>query len=132
MNQTILLTNNNDDINLVNTFVTYLTSLQDSTNSFKVSRELELLTIDDIETCNGIVSLSNIYFEYNPIFEKKEAMNYSSAIIKDETYINNLLFFENDFSKSILDITITVDNIKYNSNKFIEIGTKNHYILNKI
>jgi hypothetical protein len=71
MSSTILLTNNNQEINLIDTFIESLTPLQSLTNSFNILRTLELSTINDIQTCKSSVLLSNKYYEYNPQFEKK-------------------------------------------------------------
>lgn len=132
MSNIILLTNNQDNINLINVFLDDLTPLQTLTHSYKIIRILELSINDNIETCKGIVKLSNIHIEYKPEFTKIENMNYTSSIITDTEFINNLLFFVNDYSNEILDTTIIINNISYKCNKFIDIADKNYYILEQI
>jgi hypothetical protein len=132
MSSTILLTNNSDNYNLIQYFIESLTTLQILTQSYKVSRTLELFTIDNIEISKGTVKLNNIHFVHNPIFEKVENINYSTAIITDTDFINNILYFANNFSKSILESIIIINGQQYNCNKFVELGSKNYYILNQI
>ena len=132
MSSTILLTNNNQEINLIDTFIESLTPLQSLTNSFNILRTLELSTINDIQTCKSSVLLSNKYYEYNPQFEKNDNIDYSSAIVKDQTFVNNLLYFQNDYSIPLLEIKIKIDNTFFICNKYIEISDKNYYILSQM
>ncbi len=132
MSSTILLTNNNTNINLIQYFIESLTTLQILTQSYKVSRTLELYTNDNIEICKGTVKLNNIHIVHNPIFEKIENINYSTAIITDPDFINNMLYFINNFSKTILDTIIIINDVKYSCNKYIELGGKNYYILSQM
>jgi hypothetical protein len=129
---TILLTNNNNNINFINFFIDSLTTLQILTQSYSITRTLELSIVDSIEKCRGIVTVNNIHFNHHQTFEKIENIEFLSAIIRDETFINNLLLLQNDFSSSILDTTIIVNDITYKCNKYIEIADKNYYILNQM
>jgi hypothetical protein len=129
---TILLTNNNNNINFIEYFLDSLTTLQILTNSYTINRTLQLSVIDNIESCHGIVKLSNVHINHTPVFEKVENIEFISAIIKDQTFINNLLLFQNDYSNTILDTEVIINNDRYHCNKYIEIADKKYYILNQI
>lgn len=131
MSSTILLTNSNET-NLISSFLDMLTPLQTLTNTYYVTRILYLSTIDNIEICSGSVKLKNKYIDYNPEFSKTENMNYSSAIITDQTFIDTILYFLPDFNIPILDTTITINSIKYFCNKSLKINEKYYYVLEQI
>jgi hypothetical protein len=64
--------------------------------------------------------------------KKNDNIDYSSAIVKDQTFVNNLLYFQNDYSIPLLEIKIKIDNTFFICNKYIEISDKNYYILNQM
>jgi hypothetical protein len=132
MTNTILLTNNNETLNLIAYFLDNLTPLQTLTNTYYVTRILDLSSIDNIEICSGLVKLKNKYIDYNPEFSKTENTNYSSAIITDHTFVNNILYFLPDFNIPILDTNVIVGSVKYFCNKSIQINEKYYYVLEQI
>jgi hypothetical protein len=131
MSSIILLSNNSDNTDIIATFINYLTPLQNMTFSYTATRILELYKENDEEICKGTVNLKNIKIEYNPDFYKTEKTNYSSAIITDQTFINNLMFFYDEFKVDMLETTINIEGITYNSNSYISINEVNYYILNQ-
>ena len=131
MSSIILLSNNSDNRDIIATFINYLAPLQNMTFSYTATRILELYKENDEEICKGTVNLKNIKIEYNPDFYKTEKTNYSSAIITDQTFINNLMFFYDEFKIDMLETTINIEGITYNSNSYISINEVNYYILNQ-
>ena len=132
MSSIILLSNNSDNTDIIATYINYLTPLQNMTFSYTATRILELYKENDEEICKGTVNLKNIKIEYNPDFYKIEKTNYSSAIITDQTFINNLMFFYDEFKVDMLETTINIEGITYNSNSYISINEVNYYILNQM
>jgi hypothetical protein len=132
MSSIILLTNNSENIDIIANFIDYLSPLQNLTFSYKSTRLLDLYTDNNEEMCKGDLKLHNFKIDVYSEFNKTENCNYSSAIITDHTFINNLMLFYDEFKIDMLETTININGITYNSNSYISINNINYYILNQI
>ena len=132
MSSIILLTNNSENIDIIANFIDYLSPLQNLTFSYKSIRLLDLYTDNNEEICKGDLKLHNFKIDVYSEFNKTENCNYSSAIITDKTFINNLMLFYDEFKIDMLETTINISGITYNSNSYISINNINYYILNQI
>ena len=132
MENIIVLTNNNQYIDLISIYINSLTPLQFLTFSYTSTRILKLYTQSEEEICNGTVIVKNNKIDFNQSFNKVENTNYSSAIITDQTFINNLINIYEQFKINMLQTTIDINGVSYNSNSYISINDKNYYVLNKI
>jgi hypothetical protein len=121
----LLLTHNSRNINLVDYFIysngDYDRVTTDENVNYKSS--LILNKENDVEICKGINKINNT--EYM----KTEIMNYSSGLITDETFINNLNYFLTSYKLSVKPTHIEIEGTKYYTDTRIIINGRAFYVL---
>jgi hypothetical protein len=124
MSVQLLLSRNANNVDLIDYFINNngdRFSMHDPNAS--ITRTLILNKPDNIETGKGIVV--NNTTEY----VKTERMNYSSAVISDQTFINNLSYFINMYQLNIRPVTIELESVSYYCSTYITVGNNIFYIL---
>jgi hypothetical protein len=68
-----------------------------------------------------------LFVKEQPILKKKPVND--SAIVTDQTFINNLTYFINMFSVYIDLTTVNIEGTSYVCNSYISLSGKKYYIL---
>jgi hypothetical protein len=122
MSYPFLLQNNSQNIDLIDFYI------NNNGPRFGVQqpqqKTLELTVQNSIEKIKGIVLSEGI------LYTKEEARNFSSAIVSDATFINNLIFFINLFAEQLESpVQVNYNSVNYVVKKSINVGNKRFYIL---
>jgi len=121
----LLIKNNSNDIDLINTFLyefknNNIVSLIDfNTYTF----DLEFLINNSIENVKG-----NIIINSETILSKQSVCDFSSSIITDSQFISNFDFNINNFSVAIDTITLIYNSNNYSCSSKVIINGQNYYI----
>jgi hypothetical protein len=119
----LLLTNNINNIDLIDYFVNNVTMPYPTFPDQQVSRTLNLFTENGFDKCKGVVVRNET------TFTKEETRDYKSAMVTDQTFINNLTYFINMFSVYIDLTTVNIEGTNYVCNSYISLSGKKYYIL---
>jgi hypothetical protein len=119
----LLLTNNINNIDLIDYFVNNVTMPMPTFPDQQISRTLELYSDNSLDKCKGIVVRDNT------TYTKEETRDYKSAIVTDQTFINNLTYFINMFSVYIQLTNVNIEGTNYVCNSYISLSGKKYYIL---
>jgi len=116
-----LLKLNNNNIDLVDFYVYNIGNHHYGDN---VVRNLYLSTENSIEKVKGVVTYDGI------VYTKEENRNYTSAIISDSTFINNLLYFINLYGMTLdRRLHVHLNGQEYKVQTWITISNERFYIL---
>jgi hypothetical protein len=121
MSVQLLLSRNSSNLDLVDSFLNSITNYYD--DNTPITRVLDLTTNNGVETVKGTVTINDT------VFTKTNATNYSSAVVNDQTFINNLSVFISSFQLNIVPLTVNLDGNTYYCNSYITLGPKRFYIL---
>jgi hypothetical protein len=117
-----LLKLNNDRIDLVDFYVYNIN--HDYYRNEDVVRNLYLINENSIERVKGVVSHNGI------VYTKEENRNFSSSIVSDSLFINNLLFFINLYGMTLdRPLHIHYNGQEYKVGTWIIISNERFYIL---
>jgi hypothetical protein len=122
----LLLTNNINNIDLIDYFVNNVTMPMPTFPDQQISRTLELYSDNSLDKCKGIVVRDNT------TYTKEETRDYKSAIVTDQTFINNLTYFINMFSVYIDLTTVNIEGTNYVCTSYISLSGKKYYILTSV
>jgi hypothetical protein len=127
---TIVLCNNNNNINLVDYLINDLRSSTYIREENYVSANMTLLTVNGVQQGSG-------EFKYNSdnrvvTLTKQVDVNYESAIITDTDVINHLLYLYNMFPNYVYLMNINYNGVTYTCNQFININGQNFYFLKSL
>jgi hypothetical protein len=119
----LLLTNNINNIDLIDYFVNNVTMPMPTFPGQQVDRTLLLYKDNQFDKCKGVV------VREGTTYTKEETREYASAIVTDQTFINNLTYFINMFSVYIDLTTVNIEGTSYVCNSYISLSGKKYYIL---
>ncbi len=119
-----LLISNASGIDLVDYFLNSFQVFEIMNSQNKVDKTLTLETVNDLQTCTGTVVVND-----STTYVKTEQRNYSLAIVSDQTFINNLIYFINLFRAVIPKISVNYQGTLYICTSTITINNSRFYIL---
>lgn len=129
MSSIILLSNNNVNIDLIETLIISLRQYEYIPDENDISLSLLLDTTDGTQIAQGIFTYNN----GSPIsLTKTVNINYESAIITDNTFTTHLMAIYNMYPTNIPVINVTYNGSAYTCNKTISINRNTFYILDPV
>jgi hypothetical protein len=130
MTLTIILTNNNQNINLVDFLLNNLKNYDYSREENIISQTIRLETINTTQQGNATLVYNS---NGTPITLTKTAViNYETAMRTDPAFIANMTVLLADFQVNMLPIIVYYNNATYRTNKYININGVNFYFLDPI
>lgn len=119
-----LLISNTNGIDLIDYFLNSFQVFEIMNSQNKIDKTLTLETVNELQTCTGTVMVND-----TTTYVKTEQRNYSLAVLSDQTFINNLIYFINLYRSSIPKITINYQGTIYVCTSTITINSSRFYIL---
>lgn len=119
-----LLLSNVSGFDLVDYFLNSFQVFEIMNSQNKIDKTLTFETVNALQTCTGTVIVND-----TTTYVKTEQRNYSLAIVSDQTFINNLIYFINLYRMSIPKININYEGTVYICTSTITINNSRFYIL---
>lgn len=127
MSFSLIITNNNQNINLIDYTINTLRNYQYIQDENIISQSLRLETNNSSQQISGtlVFNLNNS----QTTLSKTTVINYESSIKNSTTFINNLSNLLTDFCINIKPIDIYYNNLQYRCNKTLNINGVIFYFL---
>lgn len=119
-----LLISNASGVDLIDYFLNSFQVFEIMNSQNKIDKSLSLNTINELQTCTGKVVVND-----TTTYIKTEQRNYSLAIVSDQTFISNLIYFINLYRTTIPTIYINYEGTMYVCSSSITINSSRFYIL---
>lgn len=134
--QTIVMTNNSSNVNLYDNFVNifFRNIFYVDPNNQTVSTLINLSILNNKQCIEGKVIITDknrAIGDNETIYEKKQLMDYETAINKDPSFVANIAYILSKYPMKLqYPLTVTYNGANYMCDSYVNINNNSFYVLN--